>query len=513
MASDLNKGIINNFRLLMVLGLLYGLFLWAGYDRLPLLPISGDGALIQDPALALARGQGMRAPSFAGTLGFESLYAHHPPLYIYLQSWVLRWLGVTPLGLRLVSLSAAILALAAWLACFGLLLRLGWLDRLGFWLACLLYLVEPAVFSLGRWERMDSLANFLVASSVLLLLLVVSRTVTAQKPAASDWLGVALAFIMGLALSTHLASSVAWLVWACLFFALRENFKRPHAILVILLPWLILAAAWLAAYRSESLAALSQLWTISSHHAGGWLAYVLDIGLTMRSPRQLLQAAPLAGLSVLCAWLLAAIPVLAGFRHAQGSHRQPERYFLRWLWLGLTLSLLFLLFLAGFNPRHVVVLFPFALVAAGMALQQEAQKAAPRSRFIRRTAAFFAACLFIACLAVQALTFYSLASEWNERSPERFRKLSAEISQEAQVAALPEFWYFFQSKGQPVRVIDYGFPEDRLFWEAHAAAELPGFDYAILSAGHPLGDLVASLSLRQQELSFSGVTYILYTIK
>ena len=78
----------------------------------------------------------------------------------------------------------------------------------------------------------------------------------------------------------------------------------------------------------------------------------------------------------------------------------------------------------------------------------------------------YRAALLVAAILVQALTFSTLLNEWNERSPDRFRKLAAEIPRDATLAAVPDFWYFFQSRNQPLRLIDYGFPEDREFWEA-----------------------------------------------
>lgn len=71
--------------------------MWLGYDRLPQLSVVGDGPLIQDPALALARGQGMSAPSFAGMLNWE-IYMRTILLFICLYSQsCLEYLGSHPL--------------------------------------------------------------------------------------------------------------------------------------------------------------------------------------------------------------------------------------------------------------------------------------------------------------------------------------------------------------------------------------------------------------------------------
>ncbi len=456
------------------------------------------------------RGQGLTAPSFGSTLDFENFYAHHPPIYIFLQAGVFRWLGLSPLSLRGASLLAATLAMITWIACFWRLLRLGWLDRTGFWLCSILYLVEPMIFSLARWERMDSLVNLLVAGSLLLLLILEDCNVNEQKkPATRNWLGLFSAILLGFALSTHLQAVAAWLVWACLVYALRRRFSRAFPIFLVILPGLVFITVWLGTYQESSLAAIRQLWSIASHHTGGLFAYAGNLISSIRNPRQFLQSAPLAGIIVVAGWLLASIVLLRSRHQVMPAALKLEREFLQALCSGLSLALVFILFVSGFNPKHMVTLFPFALIAAGMALKQAGSRGIP----IRKTVLISSACLVVACLGIQALTFTTLFSQWNERSPERYMKLSAEISQDAPVAAVPDFWYFFQSKDQPVRIIDYGFPEDRAYWEAHAVAVLPEFDYVLLYPDHPLRDLVSSLSESSQPLSFDLGTYILYKLK
>ena len=48
----------NFYTLIVLFFVLQFATMWLGYDRLPQLSVVGDGPLIQDPALALARGQG-----------------------------------------------------------------------------------------------------------------------------------------------------------------------------------------------------------------------------------------------------------------------------------------------------------------------------------------------------------------------------------------------------------------------------------------------------------------------
>jgi hypothetical protein len=144
-----------------------------------------------------------------------------------------------------------------------------------------------------------------------------------------------------------------------------------------------------------------------------------------------------------------------------------------------------------------------------MALRQ----AGPAGRRLKSISGVTATAVFTAALLLHGLTFSALVNDWNERSPDRFMKLAVEIPREARVAAVPDFWYFFQSRSQPFRLVDYGFPEDRELWEANAADKLREFDYVLLYPDHPLSSLAASLSRQQQSLVYGRGAYILYTIK
>lgn len=64
---------------------------WYGFDRLPSVS-SKDEVIINDPALALSRGEGLIAPSFGGKR-ISTLYAQHPPLYVLTQAVVFDVFG------------------------------------------------------------------------------------------------------------------------------------------------------------------------------------------------------------------------------------------------------------------------------------------------------------------------------------------------------------------------------------------------------------------------------------
>ena len=126
--------------------------MWLGYDRLPQLSVVGDGPLIQDPALALARGQGMSAPSFAGMLNWENIYAHHPPVYLFVQSIMFRIFGFTPFALRSIGiLSVMIYTCVSVLIMLKLhQMRLASLKPI--LIASVFIMFEPMTWYLGRWR-------------------------------------------------------------------------------------------------------------------------------------------------------------------------------------------------------------------------------------------------------------------------------------------------------------------------------------------------------------------------
>jgi hypothetical protein len=88
----------------IVLLLLHTAAILYRFGSIPPAPVYGDEIIINDPAIALSRGQGLIAPSFTGSpMGIDKLYAHFPPLYIYLQSYVFRLFGISAYSLRLLT--------------------------------------------------------------------------------------------------------------------------------------------------------------------------------------------------------------------------------------------------------------------------------------------------------------------------------------------------------------------------------------------------------------------------
>src|SRR5258708_13881888 len=103
----------NFLYLSLVLLFLHSACMLYRYGELPSAPVIGDEITINDPAIALSRGQGLSAPSFVGSaFGLDHLSAHFPPLYSWTESLVLRALGVSVYYLRITTIDMGILAFA-----------------------------------------------------------------------------------------------------------------------------------------------------------------------------------------------------------------------------------------------------------------------------------------------------------------------------------------------------------------------------------------------------------------
>src|SRR5580692_13115544 len=104
-------------RLAVIFIVLQALLLWCGLSRMPLAPALGDELIINDPAVSLSRGGALVAPSLGGSVvGLDKLYAHFPPVYIFLQAGMLKVFGVSAISLRalsVISLTLATLTFAA----------------------------------------------------------------------------------------------------------------------------------------------------------------------------------------------------------------------------------------------------------------------------------------------------------------------------------------------------------------------------------------------------------------
>lgn len=481
---------------------LYCLLLWAGYARLPMVPIVADGPILQDPPLSMARGQGMVAPSLAGTIGLERLWAHYPPVYFWLQALVYSILGLSPLALRLVSLLAAMGAAALALGCFREMRRLELVETRTQWLMGLLVLTEPLSWTTGRWERMESLLTMLGLAAIWILL----RGVPAESrpPRARLATGAGAALMMGLCLSTHWAAVLAYLFYLLILFGQRTRlgFQPAACMLFALAPPALLVILWVVAHQDQSLAAYQQLRLLLSNRETSWVTLFARVQWANLTPKQLLQWGPFALGECFLAWGV-GLAALGRWRQAGAEGAHDRRAWLLPLWVGLTLALFQILCLGGYNPRRLALLLPFALLVWGLGLRYLSPRAA---RNLRGIAYGFAAC---GALAI-GLHLAQAVRQWDQRSPNRLAPLLASLPPQARLAAASEFWYPCQRQDRPMRLIATGFQEDRKFWFDRPDA-FRAYDVVIVEPNDEAVPLIAPRFPYRCEVTVGTQQYSVFT--
>jgi hypothetical protein len=161
----------NFLYLCLVLLFLHSMCMLYCYGELPSAPVIGDEVTINDPALALSQGQGLRAPSFGGSaFGLDRLFAHFPPVYIWTESLVFRAQGVSVYSLRLTTTVMGILACATFLSIAWCLCRWKLADPLTASFAACLYTLNASVIALHRIARMDTMVEFFALASLFFVL-------------------------------------------------------------------------------------------------------------------------------------------------------------------------------------------------------------------------------------------------------------------------------------------------------------------------------------------------------
>src|SRR5882757_10973380 len=171
MRATVDRTSRNFLYLCLVLLFLHSTCMLYRYGNLPSAPVIGDEVTINDPAIALSRGQGLSAPSFGGNpFGLDHLYAHFPPVYLWTESLVLRALGVSVYSLRLTTTVMGILACAIFLFIMWCLCRWKLADPVTASFAACLYTLNASVIALHRIARMDSMVELFALTSLFFAL-------------------------------------------------------------------------------------------------------------------------------------------------------------------------------------------------------------------------------------------------------------------------------------------------------------------------------------------------------
>ncbi len=451
------------------------IFSWYAYDRVPIIS-TYDEAILNDPALSVSLGLGLRAPHLAG-IELATIFAHFPPVYIFLQAATFRLAGFSALTLRFWPVTLGALDSVIVVFMLDLLWRRQVLTGVSAVIGGVIAIVDLPLLWSSRLGRLDSTVVFLGLSAAL--------AVVSAKPghdgALPRWLSAAT--LVGLALATHPAAVYyywVYFVFVCVFF---KHFGWRRSVLLLFLPGVVAAGIWTATYGAHSIEAIRQFRMIMEHRLdlnwglgfGQWWA-LLIAGRWIEILR--------AGLSWGTVVVSLSIPAIALLSSAGADCRSRIAaciaagvWVIAWK-------------ITGLYVTRVVLVFPIAvfLLATSISALRGIGLAA------KAAAAFVSAVLLIETIALGSYLARGSGHDPG-RAPTRFETL--EFSPSATIAAVPQLWFHFALTGRPFRMILDGFPLDTDYW-TEKPSRFDAYDIVIIEEG---SSLLRLPSLRNRKIS------------
>jgi len=455
------------------------------YGELPSAPVIGDEVTINDPAIAISRGQGLRAPSFGGSaFGLDHLYAHFPPLYICTESLVFCAFGVSVYSLRLTTTVMGILACATFLFIAWCLCRWGVADPVTMSFAACLYTLNASVIALHRIARMETMVEFFALMSLLCVLASMFSRFDSDRRDSGDRnnanqkrrlvLLLAGAVSAALCIATHPEGLTTILpVLLLLIFAapVGRRFKAMFLPLVALIP----VSIWMITYGSRWKQAILQMRAILGDITPqpGIVRYAEDF---LKGNQQAIGQGMRAALFFLCLLVLGLLLerwVLL-WRSERGITRLEEtdrnRFLLASVFaLAALLSLLLLIWFISASITRYEVMYPIFLLGLVMAL---------RGVSLNKTGQRIAVGLSIALVLAEVAAIAVYFREEGD-PPARFDSIVATIPTGSRIAVTPKMWLAFVQSGRPVTLLYLGY-DGRKLWSKEGHNPLQRFDAIVI---------------------------------
>jgi 4-amino-4-deoxy-L-arabinose transferase-like glycosyltransferase len=475
----------NFLYLCFLLLLLHSACMLGRYGELPSAPVIGDEVTINDPAIALSRGQGLRAPSFSGSaFGLDHFYAHFPPLYIWTESLVFRIFGVSVYSLRLTTTVMGILACATFLFIAWCLCRWGLADPVTMSFAACLYTLNASVIALHRIARMDTMVEFLALASLLFVLAGIFSRFDSAASAPEDRsnasrirrfvLLLAGAISAGLCMATHPEGLTAILP-VLLLIVCAAPVRRGGKAMLLALVAVIPVTIWMMAYGSRWKQGIDQMRMILRDITPqpGILRYAHDF---LRRNQPYIGQGMRAALFFLCLLVLGLLLErwVILWRSKRGitclGEPSQKRFLLTSVFaLAAFLSLFLLICFISASITRYEVMYPIYLLGLVMAL-----RGVSLDKTGRRIAAGLVTALIVAQIAAIAVYF----REEGDR-PGRFDSIVEMIPSGLRIAVTPKMWLAFVQKGRPVTLLYLGY-DGRKLWSTESRNPLQGFDVIVI---------------------------------
>ena len=451
---------------------------------IPNIPVFGDEIVINDPAIALSRGQGLIAPSFTDSVsGLDKLYAHFPPVYIYLQAAVFRVLGVSGLSLRLLTTVFSVASVVVFLLIAYKLLRDGVVKRrTAFFVGCLYALSAPVII-LHRISRMESLIELLSLISLYCALKLTfgssddadEQATTKQTRQISPLLVAAIA--SGAALAAHPEAINAILPPALIIlFAvqLRAGLKLAFAALLCITP----AAIWIATYGSRWWVALVQMAYIAEEKAPdpSMPQFGMDLLKKARSSQHDLMIFLFFSLTIIVlVWALIQVVRTGIASRKEGDLVSDNlRSIHKALAISVPLTFLLLIFFLPASITRYEVIYPIYLLLIAV-LPAPYRNSGVLRPYVTAAVALVIVGQFVACIV------YLTQNRISQEGPAgRYDFVLDCIPASARVAASPQLWLAFQARDRPFSLL---YPElDGLErWKKSSPDPLGRFDVVLLT--------------------------------
>lgn len=474
----------------VLLLLVHAFCMFYRYGQRPPAPVIGDEVTINDPAIALSRGQGLIAPSFTDSVfGLDKLYAHFPPVYIYLQSLAFRAFGISVYSLRLVTTVTDLCATIAFL--WGLYLLVRW--RLADWrtagIAGLLYTLNVSVIALHRIARMEPLVELFC---VLGLMFVVAGTLCRRRPSGRESLSGqqtpnrrSFVFVLvgstfaGLSMVTHpeaLTAVLPILLLVCLASALNLGRKIAAIAAFTTAP----IAVWWATYGSRAGEALREMGALVRFTPGpGVVSFAHDF--TREDHRNISQGMR-ATLFVLCVGVLTAGLLRwlnlerSKFRdHEGGSIVEGRLHVARCFALAAGISVVLLLWFVGASVSRYEVMYPVYLMGLVLAL-----RGISAQQGLARAAAWIAMTVIASELIATGAYLFRPETAPADADSHRFDFIVRQIPQGSRIAATPMMWLAFQQNDRPITLLYWRFDGRTKWSQENGGNPLAKFDAVVI---------------------------------
>jgi hypothetical protein len=448
------------------------------YGWLPNAPVLGDEVVINDASISLARGTGYVARSFTDSqYGFDTVFAHFPPIYPLAQALAFKLFGVSAYSLRLTTTVMSIAAALVLLLLLYDLARAATLDWETAALLFALYASNASLAALERTARMESTISLLALLSLWATLRLAGQAGTdphpraaATDPPASQSPGL-LRFVLAgipaaLCMAVHPEAITAVLLIGAILLFVVPGAARVRLGAIALLA-LTPVAITLIAFRHSLVPAFHQF--VDIYNGERQQEQSTLVWFTDRTHFESVTALSRLYFLVLLMVLFALVPLV--WRRLKpvipGSFR--ARLIPCVAIVGI-LQLLLLLGLFRMSDRRIQFLLGPMLVVDAICLFGAAPPRAWQRQF---------AWIIIAGQVLMGAFYVAPRQDAIDANPDRYLALVRSLPANVSLAATPSLWLDLQEVHRPFSLLYLGL-DGEMEWAKHSANPLDRFDVIVL---------------------------------